>query len=380
MKSERSIPSLDGLRAFSILLVLLGHSAWKFADAAAPLQPLSNVFVESAQIGVSVFFVISGYLITGLLLTELDRTGDVRLGRFYWRRAFRILPAFYTFLAVIGLLGVLQVIALDRGDLLRAGLFVWNYVPSPSRWDQSWWVGHSWSLSVEEQFYLLWPATLLMLGRRRATRLAIALILIVPVVRVASYFLFPSFRGRLGMMLHTRVDTLMFGCLLSLLSTTDIPRRAYAVVTRFRLQWISLGFLLVVSPLLAVRFHGAYTITVGQTVEGLAIASILVWGINATASPSVRLLNSRLLVHIGILSYSLYLWQQLFTADRIVTHIYARVPYAINIVAIFLCAEASYWMVERPFLRLRARLARQPATVVNEAPANGDLAGQAATG
>lgn len=380
MSSERRIPSLDGLRAISILLVLLGHSASRFVAAAPALRPLSFLF-DDAQVGVSVFFVISGYLITGLLLAELDRTDQIRLRRFYWRRAFRILPAFYAFLALIALLGLWHVIAVESGDVARAGLFVWNYVPSPSRWDQSWWVGHSWSLSVEEQFYLLWPATLLVLRRKRAVRLAVVLILLVPVVRVASYFLFPAFRGRLGMMLHTRVDTLMFGCLLSLLSDGDLPRRLYERIARFRLHWFAAAFLLVAAPLLADRFRGAYVITVGETIEGLAIATILVWAIHAARSPAGRLLNSRLVVHIGVLSYSLYLWQQLFTADRYVTDMYARVPYAVNLLAIFLCAEASYRLVEQPCLRLRGRLARRAqATDLLETPGATDLVGSAVSG
>src|SRR3954447_5010478 len=110
MPSARHIPSLDGLRAISIFLVVLEHVATMRHATDGSTWSASLLVMGNAQIGVSIFFVISGYLITRLLLTELDETGTIRLSRFYVRRAFRILPAFYTYLIALLVLNALSVI------------------------------------------------------------------------------------------------------------------------------------------------------------------------------------------------------------------------------------------------------------------------------
>src|SRR5437867_3684124 len=233
--ADRRIPSLDGLRALSIFLVILEHTATNTSGPGETPGLLASLAVGNAAVGVSIFFVISGYLISKLLLGELDQTGDLSLARFYERRAFRILPAFYAYMTVVVVLGAVGSIPVDRSDALIAGSFLWNYLPSKSAWPASWWFAHSWSLSVEDHFYLLWPAALLFLGRRRAGWLCLGLILGVPLIRVGSYFALPSQRGHLGMLLHTRVDTLMFGCGLALVESTAVFRQIWRWIVSHRM-------------------------------------------------------------------------------------------------------------------------------------------------
>jgi peptidoglycan/LPS O-acetylase OafA/YrhL len=199
------IPSLDGLRAISIGMVLVGHAASGIAMLRD--RPLVLYTVFNGSRGVTVFFVISGFLITSLLLQEHQLRGKISLKDFYIRRAFRILPPFWLFLATVVALSKLGMFETTWANIAIAFAFLRDYMSG------DWWTGHSWSLSVEEQFYLLWPAALVLIGRRKSLWIACSLILAAPVIRVLSH-LFVT--GRFGpiefFMFHMRMDSLMFGC------------------------------------------------------------------------------------------------------------------------------------------------------------------------
>lgn len=173
------IPSLDGLRAISITMVLAGHAASGISVLRD--HPLLSYTLFNGNRGVSVFFVISGFLITSLLLEEQGLTGRISLRNFYVRRAFRILPPFWVFLIGVVLFWKLGVFATQWHYLAVSFTFLRDYIAG------DWWTGHSWSLSVEEQFYLLWPATLVLIGRRKSLWLASLLIFAAPVTRVLSH-------------------------------------------------------------------------------------------------------------------------------------------------------------------------------------------------
>lgn len=341
----KRIPSLDGLRAFSILLVILGHARESFG-AIASENILIWRMIGNQQLGVSAFFVISGFLITNILIKEYQENKTIRLSRFYKRRALRILPAFYFMLLTVGVLALFKVINVSLVDMISAATFTWNYEFTT----KDWWVGHSWSLSVEEQFYLLWPALLLLANHRGAKKWALFFIFISPLVRVANYFLFPEWRGRLSIMLHTRLDTLMFGCLLALYwDHPTLKKYLYHRYSGVFLAGASL-FLLIVSPTLTHYFAGTYMMTGGYSLEGLAIAWAIAWFVTYPKSIVGRFLNFEPLMRIGVLSYSLYLWQQLFLTDNNHT-ILGQFPF--NIISVFIMAEFSYRLIERPFLKLK---------------------------
>jgi len=207
------IPYLDGLRAFSITTVVLGHASLFIPWLSTRVGTAFGVVFANSSFGVRVFFVLSGFLITTLLLNELEATGRISIKGFYERRIARIFPAFYTYLLTILILMLSHHIDVRWGDLANAATYTWNY---------SWlWyppgrvagevLGLFWTLSLEEQFYLVWPACLILLGRRWAERLVIACVIFLPFVRIACYFLFPSTRGQLMMMFHTGSDQLLWG-------------------------------------------------------------------------------------------------------------------------------------------------------------------------
>ena len=341
-KSSRKIPSLDGLRAISIVFVLLGHLAGT-AHAPAFFGYLDGF----AQLGVTVFFVISGYLITTLLMKEREKTGTISLKDFYIRRAARILPAAYVFTTI----AVIWYWKELRGlEITAAYLYFHNYV------NGSWSLAHLWSLSIEEQFYLVWPA-LCLLGFERTRKIAMWTIALSPFIRIACYFM--GFR-ELGRYSFTVADTLATGCLLAMMAPT-LKRYDRLLLTR------TTGL---VSAVVVVGTHVAsfwhpltkYYNSFGVTLVQIAIAVLIYNAVHLKYS----FLNWKPVAGIGVLSYSLYLWQQLFL-NRYSEQWYTAFPQ--NIVLASLAAMASYLIVEQPMLRLRERLQQKPAAKVAMAAA-----------
>jgi peptidoglycan/LPS O-acetylase OafA/YrhL len=359
VSSAHRIPSLDGLRALSIAFVIIGHLETVRLGALPTLNDPIGLILGNGPFGVSVFFVISGFLITGQLLRELDRSGTVSLKGFYWRRTFRIIPALALYLATVGILGSLGKIGFAPRELVSAATFTKDYTP----WMETWSLHHMWSLSVEEQFYLLWPAVLLRAGRKTATRIAVVIVVGSPIVRVVHYAIFGGIQPGLWEMLHTRADALMFGCIAAL--EYESPRFRALCRRGFRFTPLLVVFVVCIAPLLTERFRGSYLYTVGYTLEGVTILLSMLWAIENGDSIIGRVLNSRIVAHVGVISYSVYLWQQLCLDPAYATGHLVR-----NVAIILVAAELSYWGIERSALRLRRRVqtrATLPATL-SESP------------
>jgi peptidoglycan/LPS O-acetylase OafA/YrhL len=338
------IPSLDGLRALSIGLVLLAHLTGTQHFPAGPELGRWQL----GNLGVRVFFVISGFLITTLLLEEADRTGTISLKQFYLRRFFRIFPAFYGFCAVLFVLDKAQIIALRPGDLVAAVTYTVNY-----HHDRAWYAGHLWSLSVEEQFYLLWPAVLVFAGMRGGLRAAALVVLAAPSLRLAMG-IWPSLRPGIGETFPSVADALATGCVLAGL------RPWLARSPRWHSFLTSPVFWLTPLAVMAAARNPSARLDwlIGETVMNVGIAVIIEKAIRVPDDLLGRILNARPLVFIGTLSYSLYLWQQVFLNRRGSSDLQS---FPWNLILVGLTALASYYLVERPFLRLRVRLERRRA-------------------
>ena len=194
------IPSLDGIRAISIMMVIVGHLS------RTKGMPLDLSHAEAyAEFGVRVFFIISGFLITSILLSEHKNSGGIDLQRFYIRRAYRIFPAAYAFMLVMFIVYWKSLSALA---MVMAATYTSNYHPRP------WPLAHLWSLAVEEQFYLLWPAILAYFFRFR-TKVVVAVILGTPLLNVLLFY-FKTASNVVGFWFPTVADGLAMGCLLSL--------------------------------------------------------------------------------------------------------------------------------------------------------------------
>jgi peptidoglycan/LPS O-acetylase OafA/YrhL len=318
------IPSLDGLRAISISLVVAGH--W----AELRLRPSTGADIAGAfaNLGVRIFFIISGYLITTLLLKEHAQTSTIQLRDFYIRRAYRILPA-----AVAFMLPVFVIFWHDLRwyHIAAAALYLANF-----DFGHPWFLGHLWSLSVEEQFYFLWPGVLKKWYRHRVAILG-AVIAFSPLYRTACHFF--GLHGRADETFPAVADILAIGCLLAIFAPR-LPRISSAAATFMLIP-------IVLVPIYTGVHHFHITsilLLVLWPVMHVSIAGLLLHVVQR----AYKLLNTRPVMWLGKISYSLYLWQQLFVYG---TH--AR-PWYYVFFALAL-ASASYYLVELPMLGLREK-------------------------
>jgi peptidoglycan/LPS O-acetylase OafA/YrhL len=354
-------------------MVLLSHAKGTFPVGSSRwLYPLRGFF--NGEYGVLIFFVLSGYLITSLLIREYDAVGKLDVRAFYCRRMLRIFPAFYLYLLVIVFLNWMHVLHISGTYLTFAGSHLLNYgqaiilffpihvVGSPDYW----FIGQFWSLSMEEQFYWIWPLTLLLLLRTRWFGVLVTVILAMPVIRFSSYYLFPGLRGQLIMMLHTASDGILSGCLLAfclarhpqfsrklLLSPWAVAGLAFYIfgIDPLLVDWMPRGFVVVLGLTLVT---GAITLIIGNVLlqEGDT------W--------YHRLLESKVLVFLGRISYSVYLWQQIFTTPLNTTFL-GKWP--INLAAAVVTGWLSYRYVELPFIRLKDRCFPSRSKAITLSPA-----------
>lgn len=334
------IPTLDGIRAFAIVLVLAGHVLG--SPPLPDVPPLRHL----GDFGVRIFFVLSGFLITTLLLREHAQTGTISLRAFFTRRVFRIFPAFFVFVGAMAILSALGAIDLPASDLVFAATYTMNFTTP-----ESWWVGHLWSLAVEEQFYLLWPLAMMVVGKRRWVPTACIAVVLAPLVRAIA----PRVLGPIGDVADHGFpfvfDSLAVGCLLALLRPRLEASPTYLAALRSPLFYPAL-LGVATAAVITARSPGASSIV--ASVMNVGVAMAIHRCVRAPASATGRVLEARPMVWLGGLSYSLYLWQQLF-CNRLYHAWWTSFP--VDLVLAFACAMASYYLVERPVLRWRANQA-----------------------
>jgi peptidoglycan/LPS O-acetylase OafA/YrhL len=326
--------------------------------------PFVFFVLGNGSMGVFIFFVISGYLITTLLLRERDKTSKISLKSFYIRRAFRILPPLYLyilFITVLWLTGHLP--GMNRRELITALTFTRNYVPYVGLWAME----HFWSLCIEEQFYLVWPALLVFCclvqhkggqGRRLATRIALAVIVVEPFIRVFSYRFLPTFHNPGAF--HMQADGLMFGALGALQQGHARFERIYARATR--VPWLVPFLLFFVSGALGMKFQNYWNMPFGMTIDGFLILMWLLWLVRNPVSISGRIFNQPAVAWVGCLSYSLYIWQTFFLHYRNID-VFTRNgwwnTFPVSWMCILAAAVFSYYCVELPALRVRDSFLRR---------------------
>lgn len=349
------VPGLDGVRGLAVLMVVLGHTQISFlppAQAQAILDVIGPGFY-----GVDIFFVLSGFLITSLLLNERSARERVWLGGFYARRALRLLPALYLMLAVFWAYTAVTGAPLAPVQRMSiASIFYgnnWFQVFHPLSVAPS--LGHIWSLSVEEQFYLVWPALLLLLIRPRRGRLLIpAICVLIAIVMARRALLWSAHGVAIWMQLFertdTRVDSLLIGALAAVLWTRGmIPRRGIGVCAyaSIAVMAVIVGRYSLLNRFLYVGgfalFAAATALVIVATVEGA-------WVLN-------RFFESRPLRLLGRVSYGLYLWHQpvYFAVVRYTTGWAPLARFALALGITASCVAASWNFVERPVQRLRHR-------------------------
>ena len=319
--ANRRIPSLDGLRTISIVLVLLGHL---YGTAHYPKNALTFFLARYAHLGVQIFFGISGFLITTLLLNERRKTGRIDFYAFYLRRTRRIFPAAFFYITVMAIVA-------------RPGYLGWaySYTMCYAGQGRPWLLGHLWSLSVEEQFYLLWPFVLAF-GFFRKEKIGFAAMLLTPFARLIFW--------RAGMRdideyFPAVADSLVAGCLLAF----------YRPVLQVKARWLTQPLVFLALGALTASIPWMLPRVRMQIFLGGLPSVVIALFIFAAIERRDWLLNNRVTYALGVLSYSLYLWQQPF-----LNHASNRwwTAFPVNILLALACAIGSYYVVERPFLRM----------------------------
>jgi peptidoglycan/LPS O-acetylase OafA/YrhL len=333
------IGPLDGLRGIAILLVIVGHTL-------AGMN-VHRCAYRLGTLGVNLFFVLSGFLITGILCAEFQSRGGVDLRRFYCRRALRIFPAAYAMLTVVGIAVLLGwVTDVSWKTFAASGLYLRNIFGRGHTLD------HLWSLSIEEQFYLIWPPVLAWCGVRRGLWIAsigALAFLCLRTVAIATD-MFPYASGVFYERPWFRFDSLLAGCWLGVAYARD-PR-----------LWARLSAALrrVVNPLWIMPAAIGWSWWAEDWLWArpiyLSVQLLLVTLLFVAAVISDGVVR-RTLMHpwmrwLGRYSYSLYLWQQIFLVTREPSWGWLR-SFPVNVGLLIVFALASYHLIERPFLRLK---------------------------
>jgi peptidoglycan/LPS O-acetylase OafA/YrhL len=358
-----SVPSLDGLRAISIIIVLCSH-LW------------SAEYIPGG-LGVYVFFVISGFLITRLLMAEHRATDHVSLPHFYARRILRLYPVIIVFSAFFITVYTVQGRPYDPLEPISALGYFANYYyvyldthgvdPSMPPF------GLFWSLSVEEHFYLLFPLTFVLLkgDASRLTRMLVLLCAGCLCLRLITRWLYasPDLSYRLYNLSQYRLDSIGFGVIIALLC--DMPRGREFLLRLTHPAALLLAMLTILAVLL-VR-NQWFRDTLRYSIEGGAI-SVLVVGILFSDRYWLAqwLLNTALLRWIGRLSYSLYVWHDgvIWLLPVKALPISAWQQSGVTVVACFAVAALSYYAVEQPFLKLRKYFSQNRPLLVPDTPGN----------
>ena len=333
-------PSLDGIRAICITLVVFSHvcNAYQFADGTR------KIITSTGILGVQIFFVISGFLITTLLLKEKVNTGNISLRFFYLRRVLRIFPVVFLYLACLLLLNIIFHLHIPVKSFIGAALFLANL----SYFQSSWYTLHYWSLSIEEQYYLVFPFMLKKCINYIHLLLVIFICFIIFLRALAYSGHFPNwpFLQYIGFLIY-QSDGVLMGSLIAILCFKNhIP---FAFLQKY---CVYLNFLL---PVLICVFHfGVIGFdAVNPAITSLFIAVLLLCNTRQHNNPLYRFLNNRHIMFIGKLSFSIYIWQQLFTSTDGKFGKLTHLP--LNLLLIFLAAWCSYTFFEKKFLKMKSR-------------------------
>lgn len=351
------VPILDGIRGIAVLLVLGVHT-----------RPS---LLPGGQVGVDLFFVLSGFLITSVLLRDFHDSGTIHIGRFYAKRALRLLPAMFAVVAACMLFSIETEtpdrLATSFRDAISAIFYYWNWrvvVNFDQIQDHQMMLVHLWSLSVEEQFYILWPTVVLGvvacgLRPRFVIMLLIGAVALIYFVRIWMWRHNPGFPGYpLYFRTDTRADTLLCGALVAFAAGAGMM--PHGRLMRGLLQAMSLvGIAVLGWHAQRLTPWDDYLVNVQYSAVAISCAVIIA---TAVWCPPAFLrigLEWAPLRWIGRISYGLYLyhWPIFYRIDKDL----AWGPLAqttLSVVATLLIATLSFYLLERPFLRMKDHIDR----------------------
>lgn len=331
--SSPKIPSLNGIRGLAAMAVVFGHIQRE------------NQFVLAGWIrgyAVMCFFVLSGFLITNLLLQEHDKTNTVSLKNFYIRRSLRIFPAFWIFCAVFLAIYLVEGRHLAWPAYVAAVLYVSDYYMAIHGIGSV--MTHTWSLAIKEQFYLLWPFIYKRFSFSQATleKILIISILFIWVHRMILQYGFHAPGDYIYCAFDTRADALAIGCVMAVLAHADrMP------------TWLSDKKWLGLVAAITVPAVGMVGGLLAYMLVPMAFAVVILQSVRFYQSPAYRWLNWGFTQRLGLWSYSIYLYHVI--THRIVPERLGWLGVALEIVLAVALGAGSYYAVEKPFLAFRER-------------------------
>ena len=355
VKQKEYMPQLDSLRTFAVMAVLVEHFTTKAAQFGIHFGP----------IGVRLFFVLSGFLITGILLRCKSAIEDKRLtirsaaGHFYIRRSLRIFPIYYLTLGVVMIVGQPPI----RDTIIWHLTYTSNILFAKANLTIPHF-NHVWSLSVEEQFYLVWPWIILPVPRKQLTRVIMITIIIAPLFRLFCLIHYGAAFSPRGTLTFDCLDSLGLGALLALYSQRAEAGQASKAFQLFRRHglwiWIGLFVIYLLGSSLDVT---KYT----RGVLGELMYSLLfVWLVARAATGfqggfARRLMENGLLMYLGRISYGIYLYHNMMPiiTPKLFTSLHFSYPQNISLqfVILFtvtvLVAMMSWYLIERPLNNLK---------------------------
>lgn len=355
---ERRNDLIDGWRGISVSLVIIGHfMSFRLSGGTIPLRQLFSehlydpllifqnlcfrigqyVTQPLAILGVDVFFVISGFLITSLLIREEAKNGSISISAFYVRRISRIMPAFYTLLLITFVLGNSGIIRLGDEAVIRSALYTCNF----SIGKCSWWLAHTWSLSAEEQFYLVWP--LMFLFGRKARRCVIVLTASLMPILAVKYSVFSSF-------IYISLGA-------AVASFASVRQSINKIATK---EVITACILVLLSvPFMPPTHLASFIVTITP-----ALVCMVLFGTISGRGPLFPIVSMGMFQKIGLLSYSLYLWQQMSLAPiewwgaETGANLFFHKHWSTALLFIF-PALLSYFVIERPLIAFGHRWSKK---------------------
>jgi peptidoglycan/LPS O-acetylase OafA/YrhL len=327
------IGALDGWRGVAVLLVIIDHCG------ELSHSGLIHKVTRVGATGVGLFFALSGFLITTLLLKEFAQTDTISLTNFYIRRIFRILPPVFVYLAVLVLFRHLNLLPFPTRQLVSCVLLFRNYLPGD--WRVGWYTLHLWSLMVEEHFYILWPFLLLVSKGR----------LKVPVLFAVLVAAWRTLNGHIHTLRDVwapgrtdlRIDSLLWGCALAIILFNPIWRERL----KLKLSGVIICLLLAIDVISNV-IHGVHDYS---WFEPIILALLLVWPLLHPGTLLRKFLDSRTISSIGKVSYSLYIWQQFWLLFPGAPFVFPKLQsFPLNVIMAAACALISYYLIEQPFI------------------------------
>lgn len=348
-------PVLDGLRGVAVLIVMLYHLEL--------LVPELNMFVRGGFLGVDVFFVLSGFLITSVLMKEYSRTGKISLKNFYWRRFLRLAPAFWVFLLVMYIFGNTILPPREAAVIYENDNFLYSFFYAMN-WHRAFGFGatgnlnHTWSLAIEEQFYIVWSLFLVGAYFFCRNRKQIFLLTLATVLGLTFLRSFRAISGTETTILYysteSRIDAILIGCGAAMIFGWRLIDREFFRSKNFGRAAVFAGAL---SMAIIFSFsHEDRLLYAGaMTVFSISVSLVILWLITNEESYLSRVFAFTPLRLAGQISYALYLWHYAFFefGKKYFSSGFLQVSVGISLA--FAVSVMSYFLIEKPFLQMKSK-------------------------